>query len=171
MSFQSANFLANVWIDGRPLGSHRGPYLPFEARAQLAAGTHTVVVRVDWRNPGRQTLEGFHRTWFNWGGLDGEVSVRAIGESELMEPTVQTTLKPDAPNAAQATVRVGVQVRNNGPSRTIAPEGTLTDGSLRIPLRFPAQNVARGQTVTHERERDRRRTRHCGRRAAPASTS
>src|ERR1700680_4006317 len=108
LSFQSANFLARVFLDGHATAIHRGPYLPFEARARLSAGMHTVVVRVDWRNPSRQTPEGFHRTWFNWGGLDGAVSVRAIGASELLEPTIQTTLEPDTPNAARATVRVSV---------------------------------------------------------------
>ncbi len=80
LSFQSANYLASVWVDGDELGSHKGSYLPFELRTRLEAGTHTVVVRVDWRNPAQQSREGFHRTWFNWGGLDGEVDVRPIGE-------------------------------------------------------------------------------------------
>ncbi len=148
LSFASANFHANVWVDGHAVGSHEGSYLPFEGRAELAAGTHTVVVRIDWRNPAAQSRQGFHHTWFNWGGLDGEVSVQAIGESELIDPTVQTTLEPDSPNAADATVRVGVQVHNDGPSRTIAPRGTLTNGAQTIPLGFPGRAVAHGQTVS-----------------------
>ncbi len=92
LTFESANFIADVWIDGHAIGSHRGSYLPFELRERLTAGTHTLVVRVDWRDPGRQEKEGFHRTWFNWGGLDGEVDVRAIGPSELSDPAIQTTL-------------------------------------------------------------------------------
>ena len=148
LSFASANFQAKVWVDGHPIGSHKGSYLPFEGRAELAAGTHTAVVRVDWRDPAAQSRQGFHRTWFNWGGLDGQVSVRAIGESELIDPTIQTTLEPDSPNAALATVRVGVQVRNDGPSRTITPRGTLTNGAQTIPLDFPGQAVAHGQTVS-----------------------
>jgi hypothetical protein len=148
LAFESANFQANVWVDGHALAAHRGSYLPFEARATLAAGTHTVVVRVDWRDPARQSTEGFHRTWFNWGGLDGEVTVRPIGASELIDPTVQTTLQPDAANAETATVRVGVQVRNDGPTRTLAPEGTLTHGEQAIPIDFPAQTIAHGQTAS-----------------------
>ncbi len=147
LSFASANFHASVWVDGHAIGSHVGSYLPFEGRAELAAGTHTVVVRVDWRNPAAQSRQGFHHTWFNWGGLNGEVSVRAIGESELIDPTVQTTLEPDSPNAARAAVRVAVQVRNDGPSRTIAPRGTLTDGAQTVPLSFPGRTVAHGQAV------------------------
>jgi hypothetical protein len=147
LTFDSANFQASVWVDGHAAGAHRGSYLPFEARATLAAGTHTVVVRVDWRDPALQSQEGFHRTWFNWGGLDGGVTVRPIGASELLDPTIQTTLQPDTPDAEAASVRVSVQVRNNGPSRTIIPAGMLTRGGQTIPITFPGQTVAHGQTV------------------------
>jgi beta-galactosidase/beta-glucuronidase len=146
-SFASANFKAGAYVDGHQIASHRGSYLPFEGRATLTPGLHTLVVRVDWRDPAAQSKLGFHRTWFNWGGLNGPVTVRPIGQSELLEPTIQTTLQPDAPESAQAIVRLGVQVRNNGPDRAIAPQGTLTDGAQSIPIQFSAQTVAQGQTV------------------------
>src|ERR1700730_7068677 len=62
LDFQSANFQATVWVDGRALGSHRGSYLPFELRSRLTAGSHTVVVRIDWRHPAAQAQAGVHRT-------------------------------------------------------------------------------------------------------------
>ncbi|MGA8363104.1 MAG: glycoside hydrolase family 2 TIM barrel-domain containing protein [Solirubrobacteraceae bacterium] len=160
LTFQSANFSARVWVDGRALGSHRGSYLPFEPRAQLTAGRHTLVVRVDWRDPAAQSHIGFHRTWFNWGGLDGEVSVRAIGASELSNPAIQTTFSPGSvvcvrapcpniPAAQTATVRVSVQVRNDGPSgRAILPSGSLVHGAQTIPLDFPEQHLAHNQSAT-----------------------
>jgi hypothetical protein len=148
LSFQSANYLATVWVDGRKLGSHHGSYLPFEERAKLTAGTHAVVVRVDWEDPAQQAREGFHRTWFNWGGLDGEVDVRAVGESELSEPTVQTTLTPDSPQATQALVKVGVQVTNFGPARTLTPEGLLTHGAQTIRVSFPPVTLGHDQSAT-----------------------
>jgi beta-glucuronidase len=148
LHFQSANYRASVWLDGRPLGSHRGSYLPFELRSRLAAGAHTLVVRIDWRNPARQAREGFHRTWFNWGGLNGEVDVRQIGASELLAPTVRTTLSPDTPDAARASVRLSVEVRNHGPARTIAPEGTIVHGSQTIPVKFPGVELAPEQAAT-----------------------
>jgi Glycosyl hydrolases family 2, TIM barrel domain/Glycosyl hydrolases family 2, sugar binding domain/Glycosyl hydrolases family 2 len=148
LSFQSANFQATVWVDGRQLGSHRGSYLPFEVRSTLAPGTHTVVVRIDWRDPAAQAREGFHRTWFNWGGLDGEVDVRPVGESELLDPTVQTTLTPDTPESPLAHVQVSVEVRNFGPERTIVPTGSLVGGAQTIPLSFPALTLAHDETTT-----------------------
>jgi hypothetical protein len=160
-SFASANFKATAYVDGKEIVAHRGSYLPFEGRAQLAPGAHTLVVRIDWRNPGAQSKQGFHRTWFNWGGLNGQVTMRAIGESELLEPTISTTLSPGAgatsgasgsASAAQATVHLGVRVRNNGPARTIAPQVTLTDETQSIPVQFPGQTVGEGQTVTMSAE-------------------
>lgn len=148
LAFTSANFFASVWIDGRAAASHRGSYLPFEARAQLAAGAHTVVVRIDWRDPEAQARAGFHRTWFNWGGLDGPVSVRAIGSSELSQPTLDTTLSPLAPQAQSAAVRISVQVHNNGPTRTLAPQGTLAREAQNVAIGFAPREVQAGQTVT-----------------------
>ncbi len=147
LGFQSANYLAQVWIDGTLLGSHRGSYLPFEFRRAVSAGTHTVVVRVDWRNPERQAREGFHRTWFNWGGIDGEVTVRQVGLSELSQPRLLTSLPHEDPTSGPARVRISVLVHNNGPSRTLTPTGTLTRGSEQIPLSFRALTLEHGQTA------------------------
>jgi hypothetical protein len=144
LSFQSANYRAEVFVDGRKVAIHHGSYLPFGLQTRLAAGAHTVVVRVDWRFPGRQSEEGFHRTWFNWGGLDGEVDVRQVGPSELLAPTIATTLAPNG----QALVKVSVKVHNYGPARTITPEGSLAHGTQTIPLSFPAVALGAGATAT-----------------------
>ncbi len=143
LSFYSANYKAEVFVDGRRVGAHRGSYLPFSFQPTLAAGAHTIVVRVDWRFPQRQAEEGFHRTWFNWGGLDGEVDVRPLAPSELLAPTVQTTL-----GTGQAVVKVGVQVRNYGPARTIVPEGSLAGAGRTIPLSFAPVALAAGASTT-----------------------
>jgi hypothetical protein len=156
LEFTSANYLAEAWADGHPLGAHVGFYLPFAFRVPLAAGTHMLVVRTDWRDPLLQTHEGFYRPWFNFGGLNGAVSVREIAASELSEPTIQTTLTPESnpthpgPDStpSQATVRVGVTVRNDGPARTLAPEGTLSRPGQALPVTFSPQTVGPEQSVT-----------------------
>jgi hypothetical protein len=146
LSFQSANYQASVWLDGHELGSHHGSYLPFEVRTHLAPGTHAVVVRVDWRDPEQQSREGFHRTWFNWGGLNGEVDVREVGESELSEPAIQTTLTPDAGGATEASVKVSVELHNYGPTRTLSPEGSLVSTAQTIPVSFAPVTLAHDQS-------------------------
>jgi len=147
LDFQSANFQATVFLDGRALGGHRGSYLPFELRTTLAAGTHTVVVRIDWRNPGAQSRSGFHRTWFNWGGLNGEVQARRIGPSEVSEPSIQTVLAR-GPRPARATVTISARVRNNGTARTLTPEGSLAHGAQTIALSFQPLTLAHGESAT-----------------------
>lgn len=152
LDFQSANYRASVWVDGQALGTHHGSYLAFELRTRLTAGTHTVVVRVDWRDTEQQSHEGFHRTWFNWGGLDGEVDVRPIGESELSEPAIATTLTgggaSSAGGAAQASVKVSVAVHNYGPARTLTPEGSLVHGAQTVALAFAPVTLAHDQAAT-----------------------
>ncbi|HTR72226.1 MAG TPA: glycoside hydrolase family 2 TIM barrel-domain containing protein, partial [Solirubrobacteraceae bacterium] len=165
-TFQSANFYASAWVDGHLAGSHKGSYLPFELRtADLAPGSHTLVVRVDWRNPTAQERLGYHRTWFNWGGLGGPVEVRPIGSSVLLHPTIATTLPadtaspagqvvcvrapcPGAPAAQAAGVKVGIEVKNEGAAgRSIAVEGTLVHGSQTIALHFPEAKLGHGQAA------------------------
>jgi hypothetical protein len=142
IAFQSANFRATVWIDGRQAAVHNGSYLPFEARAALAAGRHTVVVRADWRDPAMQSRLGFHRTWFNWGGINGGVEVRELGESELGGASLQTSL-----TQAGARVRVGVRVRNDGPARVLAVQGTLSRGGQAVALAFAPLELQHGQSA------------------------
>jgi Glycosyl hydrolases family 2, TIM barrel domain/Glycosyl hydrolases family 2 len=141
--FASANYRATVWLDGHTLGTHRGSYLPFELRARLGSGEHSLVVRIDWRDPGAQAREGFHRTWFNWGGLNGPVEVRRLGASELSAVSLHTRLDPSA-----AQVTVGVTVRNDGPQRIVSAEGALERTGQRIPLHFPAVALLPGEAAS-----------------------
>ena len=87
---------ADVWLDGRLVARHTGAYLPFEVRAHLGAGRHRLVVRADWRDPVRMRAEGWHRTWFNFGGLAREVTIRPLGASELDSPGVVTRVRAAA---------------------------------------------------------------------------
>ncbi|HEX4109917.1 MAG TPA: glycoside hydrolase family 2 TIM barrel-domain containing protein [Solirubrobacteraceae bacterium] len=132
IDFDSVNFVATVWVDGKKLGQHVGEYLPFEMLFGAQAGRHTLVVRVDWRDPDTtQTNAGFHRTWFNFGGIDGEVTVRPVGLADIQYPAIHTTV-----SHGQATVEVSVPVKNYGPQRAIVVGGTLSDAGSTIALPF-----------------------------------
>jgi hypothetical protein len=144
LHFESVNQVAKVWLDGKLLGSpHVGTYLPFAYQFDGTAGAHTLVVRADYRNP--NTQPGLHRTWFNFGGINGEVTLRPIGESDLGDPTFTTTLAPASDGSVVAVARVSVQVHNYGPARTITPTGSLSDGNGSTSVDFPPLNLAAGQ--------------------------
>ena len=51
LRFDSVNYLAQVWLNGRELGEHEGGHLPFQwdAAGCLAKGENTLVLRVDGR--------------------------------------------------------------------------------------------------------------------------
>jgi hypothetical protein len=98
--FESVQHRARVWVDGHPVARHTGAYLPFEVRLPLRPGPHRLTVRADWRDPNRMRDEGWFRSWFNFGGLNREVTIRRLGASELDAPAVDTRLRRAASGAA-----------------------------------------------------------------------
>src|ERR671918_156907 len=90
---ESVNHKAQAFVDGRHVGSHKGEYLPWDVKTFLRAGTkHTLVIRADWRGPTAMKRDGWHRLWFNFGGINRGVTIRRVGASELVHPTLQTRL-------------------------------------------------------------------------------
>jgi beta-galactosidase/beta-glucuronidase len=145
--FESVNHEADVWIDGEHEVSNTGTYLPFEARRTLTAGTHTLVVRADWRDPDQMKAEAWHRTWFNFGGINRDVTIRPVGDSELLDPTVVTTLDEEG----DAVVDVSVKVRNRtGRTRELELDGgmELIDDGRDEELDFEPVRVPAGKTVS-----------------------
>ncbi|HEX6388967.1 MAG TPA: glycoside hydrolase family 2 TIM barrel-domain containing protein [Solirubrobacteraceae bacterium] len=122
--FESVNHRASVYLDGRYMGSHTGTYLPFEFVAQLSkARPHTLVVRADWRNPLEMKRNGWHRMWFNFGGINREVTLRKLAASEISAPTLNTRLQPDG----SARVDISAHVRNRSAvTRPIGVRGSLS---------------------------------------------
>ena len=55
----------------------------------------------------------WHRVWFNFGGINREVTIRPLGASEVDAPGIVTRLLPDR----SALVDVTAQVRNRGDAR------------------------------------------------------
>ncbi|MEA2495035.1 MAG: beta-galactosidase, partial [Thermoleophilaceae bacterium] len=140
LRFESVNHRAAVWIDGKLAAKHKGVYMPFEVRPTLTAGKHLVVVRADWRDPvPGMKREGWHRGWFNYGGIDREVTLRKLAPSEIEAPVVTTTL---APNGAHVSVTLRLQ--NRGGTRVLAPQGSLVRDGVSMPVAFKAKQVKAG---------------------------
>jgi hypothetical protein len=139
--FESVHHKATVWIDGHLLRHHTGAYLPFEVRATLkAAKTHTLLVRADYRDPTAMKHTGWHRSWFNFGGIDRPVTIRPAGPSDIVSPFIRTHLASDG----SAIVDVSLRIRNRTRTRTFAPTGSLVHSDQRVPLSFPRVTVSHG---------------------------
>jgi hypothetical protein len=140
IALESAHYRATVFVDGRAVRQHVGAYEPFTARTNLARGRHTVVVRVDWRDPRRQAAADWARGWFNYGGLNRPVTISRLGRTELGALTVQTTLA--GPRSAR--VDISLRVRNRGPARTVHLRGALTHGDTTTALDFAVAGIGSG---------------------------
>ena len=138
--FESVNHEATVFVDGHLAAQHTGAYLPFEARPHLAAGHHTLLVRADWRSHAIMQATAWHRVWFNFGGIDREVTIRPLGASEVDAPGIVTRLLPDG----SALVDVTARVRNRGDARTLQLTGRL--GAR--PLAFAPVKLGSGRSAT-----------------------
>lgn len=142
--FESVNYRARVWLNGRPIGSHVGAYLPFELIAQKVkrTGVNRLVVRVDSRRlptdlpPGELTRFGAPGGgWWNDGGLLREVYLRSVEVADLRDVSVRTIL-PCASCAAR--IRFSATVRNITPR----PRRVVLAGRFgRRLVRFEASRV------------------------------
>jgi hypothetical protein len=144
LRFASVHYNAQVWLDGHLLGTHTGEYLPFEFTLRLREGVpHRLVVRADYRFPSRQKREGWHSTWFNFGGINREVTLRPLAPSELQDPALTTRLDGGA-----AVVDASVDVHNRADAaRDVTVRGTLRHARGRSSaLRFPTVHVPAGET-------------------------
>ena len=124
LRFESVNRRADVFLNGRRIGSHSGAYLPFELSAgDLRPGANELVVRVDGR-ASRADLPpaGRPRGWWNWGGLLREVYLRRVTDVDLAD--LHIVARPGEP----AEVEVRAQARNTT-SRSLPLDWTfeLTD--------------------------------------------
>jgi beta-glucuronidase len=127
--FESVNYRATVWLNGRQIGSHAGAYLPFEFDLKgVRAGVNRLIVRVDDRRSAADLPPGPGGGWWNYGGLLSEVYLRSVQRADLSQVVVRPLLPcPTCP----ATVQEQVLVRNlTGAQQTVSLHGSY--GSVRL---------------------------------------
>lgn len=114
VKFLSVNHRAQVWLNGKEIGSHTGPYLPFELPLEgvRKKRVNRLVIRVGNRRapidfpPGR----GLSGGWWNYGGILREVEVRPVQGVDVEDVRALPTLR--CPKCA-GRVRVRAVVRNH----------------------------------------------------------
>jgi beta-glucuronidase len=120
--FESVNYRSRAWLNGKPLGSNTGAYLPFEfvvpAKALKRNGTNRLVVRVDSRRkrsdfpPAGDNVAGSAiGGWWNYGGILREVYLRRVEGSDFSAVQVRPVLPC---STCAATMRFRALVRNAG---------------------------------------------------------
>jgi beta-glucuronidase len=137
--FESVNYRSRVWLNGHPLGSHSGAYLPFELRLPASYldrdGINHLVVRVDNRRrptdfpPSGLSTNGVPTGgWWNYGGLLREVYLREVDRVDFNTVRVLPSL-PCATCAAKVRLRVTMRGYGPGPQR-LHVSGTFGDRAV-----------------------------------------
>ena len=147
LRFESVNYRATVWLNGRRIGRHTGGYLPFEVEAKgLRRGVNRLVVRVDSRRteaaiPPLGVRDGgrYVGGWWNYAGILREVYLRRVDTFDFVN--VEARPRLDCPECdARVHVRAVVANMLGVPARA---EVSATVAGKRI--RFRAATIrARG---------------------------
>ncbi len=139
--FESVNYEATVWLNGRKIGHHDGAYLPFElALRGVHRGVNRLIVRVEDRRTAGALPPGPSGGWWNFGGLQREVYLRAVSRADISVAQVRPVLP--CPSCA---ARVKDQVTVTNPTarpQTVVLRGTY--GAHR--LNFGGHTIPAGGT-------------------------
>jgi beta-glucuronidase len=137
LRFESVNYRASVWLNGRLVGTHVGAYLPFELDLnRLRPGVNRLIVRVDDRRAPTDLPPGPGGLWWNYGGLLREVYLRTASTSDLSQVQVRPVL--GCPTGCGATIEEQALVRNVTSKRqTVRLRGVYGQ----VPLDFGTANI------------------------------
>lgn len=141
IGFDAVQNEADVYLDGRYLGSHYGGFLHFGFEAYSSyAGEHTLVVRVNNDLNLEDTIPGSLLDWYNYGGIARSVSVREIDKCFIRDHRISYTLSDglrDAHLSVSASVKSTCEVSGDfniyidgervySAPATVSGEGTLS---------------------------------------------
>jgi beta-glucuronidase len=116
--FESVNYRTTVWLNGKPIGSNTGAYIPFELypKAFKRRGTNRLVVRVDSRRkvtdfpPAGLNTDGVPTGgWWNYSGIQREVYLRKLDTVDFQKVQVRPEI---ACGTCSASVRVAINLKN-----------------------------------------------------------
>jgi beta-glucuronidase len=116
--FESVNYRATVWLNGAPIGSNTGAYIPFEIypKSFKRRGTNRLVVRVDSRRkitdfpPAGLNTDGVPTGgWWNYSGIQREVYLRKLDTVDIQKVQVRPVIDC---GTCPASVRVAVNLKN-----------------------------------------------------------
>lgn len=95
LHFGAVNYLADVYLNGKLLGTHEGGFTPFqfEITNLISESENTIVVRVNNQRR-KDGLPGEGYDWFNYGGITRDVNLIETPESFIEDYSIQ--LKKDS---------------------------------------------------------------------------
>lgn len=84
LCFGAVNNACEVYVDGKQIHSHYGPFCEFEAElAGIGKGNHTLVLKVNNVTNKVDTIPQLGTDWFDYGGIIRPVEVHSLKECRL----------------------------------------------------------------------------------------
>jgi beta-glucuronidase len=153
--FESVNYRSRVWLNGKPVGSNRGAYIPFEFRLDniKRRGTNRLVIRVDSKRhstdfppSGLATNGAPTGGWWNYSGLQREVYLKRLDTVDWKSVRVIPRL---ACASCTASVQVKVILRNvKGGGEGVRVTGNFGSRRLNLGTRSISGNGVKSFTTT-----------------------
>ena len=140
--FGGANYLANVYLNGEELGTHRGGFTPFdfEITDRVRPEGNFLVVRVN-DTRGLAEVPTVNTDWWNYGGITRPVTLVEVPETFIQDYEVQlekgSTKKIEGwvqLNGPQLRQNVTIRIPEAGVSKTFT-----TDAAGRAEFSFAAE--------------------------------
>jgi beta-glucuronidase len=131
--FDSVNYRARVWLNGREIGSNTGAYLPFELPLSRLSrtGVNRLVVHVDSRRKPTDLPPSTGGGWWNWSGILRDVHLQKIDTLAIRDVLVRPVPRS---HGRVAVVQVRVNLGNvSDASRRATVSGSF--GRHRFTLR------------------------------------
>ena len=116
--FGAVNYMADVFLNGKKIGSHEGGFTPFqfEISTQVKAGLNTIVVKV---NNARHAdgIPGTGYDWLNYGGITRDVNLIESNDTyiddysiQLKKGSINTVLGWVQLNGKQAVQNISIKI-------------------------------------------------------------
>jgi len=92
--FGAVNYHADVYLNGKKLGTHTGGFTPFnfEVTGKLKAKDNFVVVKVDNKRC-KECVPTLNTDWFNYGGITRDVQLVEVAATFIREYEIQLSPK------------------------------------------------------------------------------
>ncbi|QCX00983.1 beta-glucuronidase [Aggregatimonas sangjinii] len=155
LHFGAVNYFADVYVNGKKLGTHRGGFTPFnfEMTELLKAKDNFVIVRVDNKRAADE-VPTVSTDWWNYGGITRGVTIYELSQTfiedynlqlDTKNPSLLTgSLQLNGPAKADTRVEISIPGLKIKKSVTTDAEGFAT-------IEIPAKKLVRWTTTNPKR--------------------
>ena len=105
LRFGAVNYRADVYLNGRRVGTHIGGFTPFtfDVTKLLVTGTNSLVVRVDNKRA-KDAVPTLNTDWWNYGGITRDVTLVTTPAEYIADHRIW--LESETTHAISATVQI-----------------------------------------------------------------